>query len=189
MMRLPPPPNTSQWRLVSVGLLSGLAAGLAGGVAARIAMRLIAVADTETPRFTMLGTLLVLITAASYGGLAGLAFVAVRSHLPGVGKGKAAAFGVVLVVLFIPLFLVADQEGEFHLAPRLAVLLFSPLAFGVGILIAGLAGYLERSLPAPPRREALYRSLTILAVGIGLLTLLGLAWRVGLMVGRLTAIV
>jgi hypothetical protein len=183
------PRTPAQRRAISVGLLSGLAAGLVGGVAGRVVMRVIAVAGGDIPEFTVLGTAFVLFTAAAYGSLAGHLFVAVRPYLPGSGVGKTLAFGVALTLLFGLLFLVADQEGELHLAPRLAFLLFSLLAFGVGVLVAGLAGYLKRSLPAPPHGDALYRSLTVLAVVVGLLTLPGLLWRVGLVAGRLAAVV
>lgn len=118
----------------------------------------------------------------------GLLFGALRPSLPGTGLGQGLAFGAVLVLLFAVLFLLADQEGELHVAPLPAAVLFSLLALSGGVVVAAVAARLERSLPAPHRWRTLYRSLTVVAVLACLWSLPALLWRVMLAVQRLVAV-
>jgi hypothetical protein len=84
------------------------------------------------------------------------------------------------------LVLLADQEGELHVAPLPAVLLFSLLAGGSGPLVAAVAERLERFLPAPERWVRRYRGLAFLAALVCLVVLPALVWRVVLAIQHAT---
>jgi len=175
-------------RLVSVGLLAGVVVGLLAGIGARVAMRLVALAGNVAPEFTVAGTLVVLITGVFYGVLAGVLFVAVQPYLSSSRRWQGVLFGLVLVLGFGPIFFLADQVQELHVAPLVGITLFSLLFFLTGLLIAATTTRLERFLPAPPRCARTYHALTILAVLSGLGSLPSIIWQVGLAVQQVAGL-
>jgi hypothetical protein len=172
-------------RPVSAGFLAGATVGLIAGAGARVAMRLVAIAGNVAPAFTVAGTLTILITGVLYGVAAGLLFVAVRPRLPGSQQG--VIFGLVLVLGFGPIFFLADQVNELHVAPLAGIILFSMLFFLTGLLITATTTRLEQFLPAPSRRTRAYRTLTIVAVIFWLGFLPALIWQVVLAVRHIAA--
>ncbi|MGI8424727.1 MAG: hypothetical protein ACR2NO_11575 [Chloroflexota bacterium] len=136
-----------RFRATTVGLLSGALAGLLVGVGARIAMRLIALAGSQPPVLNIGGTLTVLVTGIAYGIAGGVIYGAVRERLPGTGASKGLAFGLLVLLLFGPVYFLADQVGELHVAPLVDIATFSLLFVLGGVIIGVAAESLERRLP------------------------------------------
>ncbi len=133
-------------RVTAFGL--GAAVGLVvGGIGGRVVMRLIADANPSSfgketsseatiGTFTIGGTLNFVIQMGVIGGLFGLAYLGIRRFLP-VGRLRATAYGLVLVVATGGLILEANIH-DFDILPRaLSVALFGILLFVTACLRPG----------------------------------------------------
>jgi hypothetical protein len=75
---------------IGVGLLAGL------GIGARLAMRLIALAAHQATSFSMEGTLIILLSGALLGLVAGPIFVTVQAYMPGA-RWQGGVFGLIVL--------------------------------------------------------------------------------------------
>ncbi len=127
-------------RSSGIGIMSGLIAGvLVLGLSGRIAMRVVALANGEEPRFTVLGTLAVLAAFGVLSAPLGLAFVAWFRFLPRAGVWSGAGFGIVLFILVAGLIIVRrGGVGDLanHLVSGSALLGGLLVLHGVGLSIA-----------------------------------------------------
>ena len=120
-----------------VGLLAGFFAGIVTGAGARVAMRMVAMGVADgvgvRPEFTIEGTASILVACAVVGAEFGVVYMIVAGRLPVPRQLAGLTFGVVLLVVFGPFFLINE---EFFSAGR--VLLFALLfpAFGVALSLA-----------------------------------------------------
>jgi hypothetical protein len=176
-------------RALTVGLLSGAAAGLVAGVGARLAMRLVALAGDVTPAFTVGGTLTVLVTGLLYGIGGGVLYVAVRGRLPGTGAGGGLTFGLLVLLLFGPVYFLADQVGELHVAPVVGILTFAPLFVLGGTIIGAIAERLAQRWGTNHTRAPAvgFRALGVLGLLVAIGSAPAIAWQVGLAIRKAAA--
>ncbi len=135
---------------IGIGLAAGMAGGIVAGLGARLAMRGVALAGGLTPNFTLNGTLVIVVIGIMLGAPMGLAFVALRRFIPGVGIWKGLAFGTLLFAIFMAPPFLFYREGEATLAtPLVTVSLFAPITLAYGLTVALMTERLEnRASPA-----------------------------------------
>jgi hypothetical protein len=127
-------------RWVMIAFVASLVAGLVTGLLARGAMKILALAggvsfDFPSGRFTVEGTLSILLVPMLQGILLALLLLAVRRFLPGAGWRKALSYGIAAFV-FPGLVLLTDRE--FNLTPvnqYFGRLLFAPIYFAYGFIV------------------------------------------------------
>jgi hypothetical protein len=179
------------------GMLPGSIVGLVvGGLGSRTAMRVMAITSPRARGFetdfgatvgevTLGGTLFLLIAGVILGALGGIAYLVIRSLIPGTGWRKGLAFGVVLLALTGRLLVVPDNPDFLILSPAgLAVAMFAALPLLFGLFFVPLAERLEPFLGGVRRAGpvilpvALGVALLIPAFGLGLIVIAGtvLAW-------------
>ena len=169
---------TLRRRVTAFGL--GSAVGfVVGGIGGRMAMRLIADADPSNfgkqtsseatiGTITIVGTLDILIQIGLIvGGLGGLAYLGIRRFLP-VGRLRAPAYGIVLVVVATGL-IIEFNIRDFDILPRaLSVALFGLLLFVYGLLTAWLIDRFAHPLAQPPGRRGALVFAAVLVAGFAL---------------------
>jgi hypothetical protein len=179
-------------RLLAIGVVSGFGAGFVGGIWARLAMRvsglltdpanrgLLTENDAVVGQITFGGTMFLAMFAGVVGVLGGLLYVAIRSRLPGSGWRRGLLYGGLLLATFG--FIVMDENNpDYHLfgPPGVNVGTFSLVYILFGLMVAPVADWLDRRLPAwPPVRPLQHRTLAVyLALApfglIGLLVVAG----------------
>lgn len=149
------------FRKIALGLCSGLPAGLVWGLGLRVGMRLVALAAGREPKFTLGGTLLILLMGTLFGASFGVLFASVRHWLPGQRLRRGFAFGAILAVLFwYPFFRAAGEDLKEVVHPAIVVFASSTLSLlwvGYGFVLEAVAEKWEGRLfgsPAQPHREA-----------------------------------
>jgi hypothetical protein len=180
-------PLLSLARHVSVAGIAGLITGLlVGGVGGRLFMRIAGAANpgargrtTEAGftvgRITADGTLGLVLFVGLFVGVGGaVLYVIFRPWLSRAGKGRGAAFGVLLFGIGSATsdvlnpdnvdFLILGNQG-------LLVGMVFALFVGFGVLIDWLFGVLDRRLPAADRRRArlVYPLMALLGLGMAAL--------------------
>jgi hypothetical protein len=129
---------------LGVGLAAGMVGGLVAGLGARLAMRGVSLAGGLTPSFTLEGTFAIMAIGLTMGVPFGLAFMLLRSFLPGEGLWKGLIFGTLLFVIFIAPPFLFYREGEALLAtPWVTVALFAPVTLSYGLVVQFTAQRLE----------------------------------------------
>ena len=90
---------------IIIVMLAGLAAGtVILGIGGRIAMRMVAVAADEKMRFTVGGTLEIILAGAGGGTLGSLLFLFLQRFLPQAGSRRGLKLGAAfLVIAILPL--------------------------------------------------------------------------------------
>jgi len=174
-------------RLLAIGVMAGFGAGFAGGIGARVAMRvsglltdprnrgLLTENGNKVGEITFAGTFFLAMFAGIIGVLGGLLYVTIRSRLPYNGWRRGLIYGGLLLATFG--FVVMDKNNpDYHLfgPPGVNVGTFSLLYVLFGLVVAPLADWLDRSLPAwPPVRPLGRRALAgyILLAPLGLIGL------------------
>jgi hypothetical protein len=118
--------------------------------------------------FTIGGTLDILIQIGLIvGGLVGLAYLAIRRFLP-VGRLRAPAYGIVLVVVATGL-IIEFNIHDFDILPKaLSVALFGLLLFVYGLLTAWLIDRFAHPLTQLPVRQGALIFATVLVAGFSL---------------------
>lgn len=155
-------------RQIGIGALAGAIAGvLVAGIGGRIAMRVIAVAESAEPGFTISGTFFAVVALALLAMPFAVAYVLAGQHLS-AAKWRAAALGGLYFLLLAGLSLVRPSGsglGELEIAPILGTALFAGVLALNGIAVHELAVRFERTLP--PAQKTI-RSI----LGYGVLTTL-----------------
>jgi hypothetical protein len=82
-------------REVMLASASGLLAGVFIGLGARLGMSAITVANGSAPRFTLPGTVTVVVTFAGYGGIFGVVYAGLFRQLL---RRRGAAYGLLLML-------------------------------------------------------------------------------------------
>jgi hypothetical protein len=177
-------------RAAAIGLFAGVLVGVLAGIAARIAMRLVALAGGAAPSFSVPGTLVILLVAVFYGVTGGLLFAIVGRRLPGSRTLKGLSYGVLVLLLFGPVYFVSDQEGELRVSPLVGVLSFSILFVVGAAMIAVMTAWLDGRLPQDEdtQNSRAYRVCGVLGVLIAVGSLPAVAARVALAVQRVGAV-
>jgi hypothetical protein len=135
---------------ICAGLVSGLIAGFAVlGIGGRISMRLIAIAQGQAPKFTVRGTLGVLLVFSIFGMILSVPFATLQRYLPNSNLRKGATFGLLLTLLIVwamPLLpLLADARAdELDFASIVARTLFSALFLAYGVIVASVSEWLDQ---------------------------------------------
>ena len=147
-------------RIVVAASASGLAGSVAAGVGARLAMWVIRLqngshdgevthASSEIGRWTVEGTLAVVLTALSAGGFGGAVYLLVRRVLPGPSAVRGLAFGLLALGLFGGFVLSVDYEYVRYVDARQSVALFAAL-FPLYGVVAALVG---DAVAPPPEHQ------------------------------------
>jgi hypothetical protein len=133
--------------ILSIAIFAGLLAGILPGIGARIAMRVVAIAAGRGTSFNLPVTLLVIVLpAATLGGIFALLYLGIRDYLPGTKRiTKGIFFGALIFLLFAaPFFLVeAEFMRDIRLSPVVGRLLFFALPFLYSIPLAYIVPWLE----------------------------------------------
>lgn len=118
--------------------------------------------------FTIGGTLDILIQIGLIvGGLVGLAYLGIRRFLP-VGRLRAPAYGIVLVVVATGL-IIEFNIHDFDILPKaLSVALFGLLLFVYGLLTAWLIDRFAHPLTQLPGRQGALIFAAVLVAGFAL---------------------
>jgi hypothetical protein len=159
-------------RTLATGIIAGGAAGvLVGGFGSRLAMRVMAMTTPEAAgrvtdfgarigEITYGGTLFLFIAGFYLGAIGGMAYLAMRSRLPGRGWRKGLLFGSILLVLSGAL-LVSSSNPDFRILhpAGLAVAMFLALPLLFGLVLPLLVG-----LVMP--RVAAFRHPVVLGIGV-----------------------
>jgi hypothetical protein len=153
--------NTSMFYLkkIGVGLLAGLVAGLILGIGARLAMRLIALAAHQATSFSMEGTLIILLSGALLGLVAGPIFVTVQAYMPGA-RWQGGVFGLIVLGM-LSLAIPPPIQDEIARAGDhlpLIIVLFVTVFTGFGIAMQAVLPWLQ------PRRDARWVQARVLRV-------------------------
>jgi len=123
--------------LLQVGLPAGLFAGVLMGIVARASMRAFAIAEGQTPSFSIGGTLTVIAVFALVLGTP-LALLYMRFWRPlGIAPGwQGVAFGAVVLVVLVALPFLLIPSDEANLRMRLvAIAVFVPVPLFYGWLL------------------------------------------------------
>jgi hypothetical protein len=184
---------------VSIAMLAGVGAGVSViGAGGRLAMRLLAVtageaaqgrtteADEIVGRITVEGTIGFVVFTGILGGVAGAAvYLAVRRFLP-AGRAGGVAYGLALLAVFgATLDPLRQENPDFDIVGPgwLSVLVFTALAVGFGLAVAGIAGRLSAWLPLPlGERRVLVRYAPVAVVAAVLFAVTAIAAVVGAVV-------
>ena len=140
---------------ITVGVISGLIAGFAVlGIGGRIAMRLVAIAEGKAGKFTIGGTLGVLVVFSIIGVILSVPFATLQGYLPSSNLRKGATFGLLLmlVIVWVPPLLANDGADWLSLTSIVGRTLFSALFLGYGLTVASVS---ERRDKARKFAEAL----------------------------------
>lgn len=158
-------------RVIRRSLLGGLIGGaVAGGIGSRLAMMLIAFvagdahageiteAQAIVGRFTLDGTVFLIMAGAFLGLLAGAGYIVVRRWMPGTGLQKGLAYGVFLLVAAGSATIDGDNfDFARFVSPALSILSFAVLFVLFGVIEAWIA---ERT-PAGPARPPANRAIAL----------------------------
>ena len=156
----PADPAEAAFRDLGNATLAGLATGvLVGGVGGRIAMRVSAIAAGSDGRFTIGGTLGLVIILGAVSGLVG---------------------GVVLFAAVLPLMglttVVTSESRNFRDSPELNVAMFAALFVALGAVVVLAEASSSRVLPKSPFGDGaggpIYRGAALLAMLAAILTTL-----------------
>jgi hypothetical protein len=130
---------------IAAGILSSF---LFLGIGGRIAMRVLAILAEQEPRFTVEGTIAILVFSTVIGIVGGALFPFVGKYLPGSTTAKGGAWGLLLFIVLIPM-LPADIHREAlnfeHLLP-LSITLFGLLFLAFGVVLELVARMLCPSI-------------------------------------------
>jgi hypothetical protein len=169
------------------GALAGALTGVLVGIGARVSMRLVALAAEMQPGFDLGATLGILLLFALMGMPFGVLFVGARPRWASYIVGWGALYGIGWAAL-VAIPFVSSRDGELSLAsPWLGILLFAPLPFLGGLLMALLAPLLDRRLATgiPRRVQAGWVWAVAAAIGLafmGMASLIGPGARVSRLV-------
>lgn len=145
-----------------LGVAAGIIAGVAtGGVGSRIAMRIAAVLGGEkiaglvtengnvVGDITVDGTVGLIIFGGVFPGIVGgWLYVLIRRWLPGQGWWHGPLFGTLLLMTFGAVIINVDNADFRILGPSVVnVTMFALLFVVFGLLVAPVAGVLDRTLP------------------------------------------
>jgi hypothetical protein len=132
---------------ISAGLISGLIAGFTVlGIGGRMAMRLVSIAEGKPARFTIGGTVFVLLAFSVIGIILSVPFATLQKYLPSSNLRKGATFGLLLMLVIVwalPL-LANDGADELNLASIVARTLFSALFLAYGVIVASVSERLDK---------------------------------------------
>ena len=128
-----------------IGLLSGLIAGLALGIGARIAMRIVALAAHRTTEFSVEGTLMIVLIGCVLGFISGPGFVAARRYLPGGHTWSGPLYGVLVLLVLIPLLPPPIQQEINQSSDRLPLIiaLFGMVFVGYGAVLQSVVEWIS----------------------------------------------
>jgi hypothetical protein len=132
---------------ISAGLISGLIAGFTVlGIGGRMAMRLVSIAEGKPARFTIGGTVFVLLAFSVIGIILSVPFATLQKYLPSSNLRKGATFGLLLmlVIVWAPPLLANDGADELNLASIVARTLFSALFLAYGVIVASVSERLDK---------------------------------------------
>jgi hypothetical protein len=158
-------------RTLATGMTAGGAAGvLVGGLGSRLAMRVMAMTTPEAGgrvtdfgarigEITFGGTLFLFIAGFYLGVVGGMAYLAMRSRLPGRGWRQGLVYGAIFLVVAGG-FLVSGTNPDFRILhpAGLAVVMFLALPLLFGLVLPPLVGLVEP-------RVASFRHPVILGIG------------------------
>jgi hypothetical protein len=134
-------------RMAGIIVVAGLVAGTALGAGMRLAMRIVALTDgSPGTRFTVAGTLLILIVVNVLLLPVAALFLAVRRLFKGSPRRRGAIFGLWLVVPFLAL--PAREAIEIGFVP-LNVVMFGSLIVLYGVVLSVTMSRLERRIRRP----------------------------------------
>jgi hypothetical protein len=134
-----------------VGLLSGLSAGLVLGIGARFAMRVIALAAQRTTEFSLEGTLMIVLIGCILGLISGPGYVAARRYLPGGHTWSGPLYGVLVLLVLIPLMPAPIQQEITQSIDRmpLIITLFGIMFVGYGAVLQSVAAWISSRTAHP----------------------------------------
>lgn len=123
---------------IVAGILSGF---LFIGIGGRAAMKAIGFVAGRDLSFTIEGTLATLVFSTSVGVAGGVLFRILHRHLPGSSSAKGGSFGLLLLVVLIPLLPDAVREEAIALGDHipLAITIFGLLLVGFGVVLEAMA--------------------------------------------------
>lgn len=143
-------------RRLCAATVAALCAGLVGAGGGRVAMRIMALtspdrkgaltaADAVIGRFTLGGTIGLILFTAFLSVPVGWAYALTRRWVPGRGRLKALVFGFTLASLLGWTLIDSHNRDFFILHPRsLAIALFLALPFLYGVILASVLEPIER---------------------------------------------
>ena len=128
-----------------VGLLSGLIAGLVLGIGARFAMRIVALAAHRTTEFSLEGTLMIVLIGCILGLISGPGYVAARRYLPSGHTWSGPLYGVLVLLVLIPLMPPPIQQEINQSIDRLPLIiaLFGIVFAGYGAVLQSVAAWMR----------------------------------------------
>jgi uncharacterized membrane protein len=132
---------------IVAGILSSFVFLCLGG---RLTMRVLAILAQQEPRFTIEGTIAILVFSTSIGIVGGILLPLVQKDLPGSPNTKGSAWGLLLFIVLIPMLpptITDEVMGAQQFLP-LAIVLFGLLFLGFGATME----FLRRVLESSPRR-------------------------------------
>jgi hypothetical protein len=128
-----------------VGLLSGLIAGLVLGIGARFAMRAVALAAHRATEFSVEGTLMIVLIGCILGLISGPGFVAARRRLPRSQVWSGPLYGVLVLLVLIPLMPPPIQQEITQSSDRLPLIigLFGLVFIAYGMTLQSIVARLS----------------------------------------------
>ena len=136
---------------ITVGLVSGLIAGFAAlGIGGRIAMRLVSIAEGNPGRFSIGGTMFVLVVFSVIGIILSVPFATLQGCMRSSNLRKGATFGLLLMLVIVwampllPLLLAKDGADGLNFASIITRTLFSALFLGYGVIVASVSERLDK---------------------------------------------
>ena len=160
-------------RLVVVGFGGGLAGGIVLGVLLRLGMRLVALATPPSAGLTAesgaivglitgSGTTFVLVGGAAAGPILGTVYIAIRRWLPTRTLARAAAFGLVTLLIAGPVVIRPDNPDFSKLGtPALDISVFALALIAAGMVVVPAVEWLDRRLPPTGPADATWSYLVV----------------------------
>jgi hypothetical protein len=150
-------------RLLLAAVAGGLVGGVVGGLAARLAMWVVRIlnpshdgeithAASEVGRWTLAGTLEVVLQGLTAGATGGAAYLLVRRLLPGKTLVRGVLFGLLALAVVGEVVLEVDYEYVRYVDPWISVGLFAAIFPVAGLAVALVVDGIAPPPAGPPRR-------------------------------------